>query len=290
MYFRNTKNRKNHSQSFLRSRSVQLMQHTPSGDENTNLYEHTYSEELPDTSADILSPVVEGFTNGLQPVNKDYRELFTVAVWLNDTDSVSRCCVIQPEVASATCTVALSYYELLLSCKNIVSQRHPDAPECNISKANVVAQVSGRMAPYVIQEAGLRNLCKWGFVNACKSKILFLHTGNDGPQVLTLTRSATAMLKPYMPSDTACVYDDAMSCYKITVTPEQGDENSEANKNTCLVLYGDGSIRLQGTPSKTLRPCMSFRTALLRVSQSRVWYRFLRQLAVLDVNEAGFRN
>lgn len=262
------------------------MQHIPSGDENDNFYEHTYSENLPHASVNILAPIVEGFTDSSQPVNAQYRELLTAAVWINDLDSITRCCMIQPEIASATCTVPLSYHKFLLSCKNTVSERHPAAPECSISTVKTVVQVSGRMAPYIIDEARLTDDCRWGFVNACKSKILFIHTDEAGVQVLTLTRQATAMLKPYMPDDTACVYDDAMSCYKITVTPELQDENSDANKNTCLVLYGDGSIRLQGTPSKTLRPCASFRKALISISSSRMWYRFLRQLSVLDFSEA----
>lgn len=263
------------------------MQHTSPQEENENenIYEHTYSEELPDASVDILSPIVEGLTNSSQPVNKAYRELLTIAVWVNDSDSVSRCCMIQPEVASATCTVPLSCYDALLLCKNVVSQRQPSAPECGITVATSVAQVSGRMAPYVIQEAGLNDRSRWGFVNACKSKMLIIHTDSNGPQVLTTTKAAIAMLKAYMPEDTACVYDDAMSCYKITVTPEAEDENSEANKNTCLVIYGDGSVRIQGTPSKALRPCGSFRIALMSISGSRAWPRFLKQLVVLDASE-----
>ena len=66
-----------------------------------------------------------------------------------------------------------------------------------------------------------------------------------------------------MPDDTVRVYDEATSCYKMTVTLEPGVKNSEANKDTCLVLYGDGSARLQGTPSKALRPRESFRKVLV---------------------------
>lgn len=261
------------------------MQQRPSENDNENIYEHTYCARLPASSVDILSPIVEGLTCGSQPVNRDYRELLTLGVWLNDTHSVTRCCMVQPEVASATCTIPLPHRKSILASKEAVSERHPGAPECGMSVTSSVVQMSGRMTPYVVEDSGLRDKCKWGFVNACKSKVLFVHTDTQGPQVLTLTRQATAMLKPYMSDDTACVYDDAMSCYKITVAPDPGDEGSEANKNTCLILYGDGTIRVQGTPSKALRPCASFRRALVSISETRMWYRFLKQLVVLDTSD-----
>ena len=57
-----------------------------------------------------------------------------------------------------------------------------------------------------------------------KAESLFVYTDATGPQLLTLTGAAVAILKPHMPKDAACVYDDAMSCYKITMTLELGDE------------------------------------------------------------------
>jgi len=95
------------------------MQKQSTYDGNENVYEHTYGLELPCASVNILSPIVRGLTNNLQPVNKEYRELLTLGLWLNDSSSTCRCCMVQPEVASATCTIRLADISLRL---------HPPSP------------------------------------------------------------------------------------------------------------------------------------------------------------------
>ncbi len=201
-----------------------------------------------------------------------------------------RCGFIQPEVSTATCTVPPMYLSSLITAKNVVAQRFPGAPECGVLQKGAVPQVSGRMAPYVIEEAQLGDICKWGFLNACKTKIVFIYTDASGPQLLTLTKAAMAMLKAYMPRYSACVYDDAMSCFKITAAPTDEGGSNDANKNTCLIVYGDGAIRLQGTPSKMLRPCECFRVAVLTIAESKSWTRFLRNLDRVDINQASGEN
>lgn len=282
MYARNTKDRAQHSQEYLRSKAVKSMHRLAGNTENDNIYDHTYSDPLPAASAQILEPVVAGLTGNLQPVNRDFRELLTVCMWQDGYDTVISCCVVQPEVASATCTIPLSDHAGAVSAMTRVVSAHPGAPQCRLRKMNAVSQMSGRMAPYVVSEAGLEERCKWGFANMCKSKVVFVHTHDKRQQVLSLTRASMSMLEPYMPSNSSCVVDSSMSCHKITTEPGLDGGQDDANKNTCLLVYGDGTVRIQGTPAKALEPCRSFRQALILMSQTKTWYRFLRQLSLLE--------
>lgn len=291
MSFRNTKVRKQQSQTYLKIKSSTLtVSH-----ESDNVYEHTYGIRLPSASYDILLPCVSGFTRGMSVPNAEIRSLHTIGVWCSETGVICRCCFIQPEVASATCTIPASKSEKAISAKKVVSHAIPWANECLITsepgtvrRSGVTPrtpQISGRMAPYVVDEAGLGNVCVWGFGNLCKTRLLFMTTSRASLVFKHPTRMSIMLLKQYMPDYAACIYDDDMSCYVITVTPDAGGDISSANKHTSLVIYGDGSIKVQGTPSKMEKVCTAFSDALFNIASSRSWSRFLTSMEETKIIE-----
>jgi len=284
--FKATSKRAPQSQSELKSRSIPLKYSSSAKPSSEDIYVHTYGIPLPRSSVDILSHVVLGLTKGKCMVNPLYRELHTIETWFHGSEYICRCCFIQPELSSATGSLGVQRQaELVRSC-NVVSASLPGSSSCTVSPKKVRVQVSGRMAPYVVDEAGLGAECTWGFANVSRSKILFIYTSNKGPTVLTLTRDALKILASYMPSYGACVFSDSMSCYKVTVSPEENINNDNANKNTCMLLYNDGTFRIQGTPSKSRRVCECVTDAILTLSTSRSWPSFLRRMRDLTTLNA----
>lgn len=288
MYFRNTKNRNRQSQEFLKAKTSTLhVSH-----ESEDIYENTYGMRLPGPSYDILLPCITGLTNNMSAPNMDNRALHTVGIWCSGSGTVCRCAFVQPEVATATCNIPASKSHVAIMAKKILIQNVWWAEECRISSEEKIIkntgitprtpQISGRMAPYVVAEAGLDEDCTWVFGNLCKTKIVFVLTSTTAQQVLTLTRLSLMILKQYMPEYASCIYDDDMSCYMITVTPDAGSDTSVANKNTSLVIYGDGAVKLQGTPSKMGKVCFAFNEALHKVANSRSWERFLSSMSKIE--------
>jgi len=144
-------------------------------------------------------------------------------------DAIYRCCFIQPEIASATCSFPLVGYPEVLMALETVCNALPDVVPCTVFKKS--RQISGRMAPYVANRLPFK--VSWGFANMCRSYFLFVYTSADSQMLLTLSRPCLDTLKPYFPDYSICVFDDGRSAYKITVKPELGDKMNEPNKNTC---------------------------------------------------------
>lgn len=288
VYFRSTKERRRQSQGYLKIKSTT----NHASHESEDVYVHTYGMKLPGPSYDILLPCVSGFTNNMSAPNTDIRALHTIGVWSSASGNICRCAFIQPEVATATCNILAAKSQAAIMAKKILIHNVPWAEECRISSEEKTVkstgvnprtpQISGRMAPYVVAEAGLDRQCNWVFGNLCKTKIIFLMTSIQEVTVLTLTRLSMMILKHYMPSYATCIYDDDMSCYMITVAPDAGGDSSVANKNTSLVIYGDGAIKLQGTPSKMGKVCGAMNEAIHTIATSRSWERFLTSMSVVN--------
>lgn len=285
MYFRNTKNRIKQSQDTIRAATTKALSYT----EASTVYEHTYNIPLPDASHDILLSCIRGLTGGMSAPNMEMRSLHTIGVWCNAAGVMCRCAFIQPEIASATCTIPASKLQAAKLAKHQVVYDIPYAEECRVGtpagRVEGTPQISGRMAPYVVSKARIDNHAQWGFGNLCKSKLLFLVSSDQGYTILCPTRVSIALLKPYMPSYAACIYDDGMSCYRITVSPDAGNDTSDANKNTSLILYGDGALKVQGTPSKMEQVCLALHHSLHEMSRHASWERFLMSMTEITVLE-----
>lgn len=285
MYYRNTKTRNVQSQETLRNATRRYS----TGLKATDVYQHTYGIALPEASYQVLSPCIRGMTGGMSAPNMNMRALHTVGVWSSCQGHICRCAFIQPELASATCSIPAFKLQVAQLAKKDMAYDIPFAEECRVGppagRPNGTPQISGRMAPYVVSKGCLDDFAVWGFANICKSRLLFIITTASRHTVLCHTRFSLMLLKNYMPNYAACIYDDNMSCYRITVSPDSDDNSAEPNKNTSLVLYGDGTLKLQGKPSGMERVCAALRESLHAISASKQWERFLMSMSETEVLE-----
>lgn len=285
MYYRNTKTRNVQSQDTLRNATRRYS----TGIKATDVYQHTYGIALPEASHQVLLPCIRGMTGGMSAPNMSIRALHTVGVWSNHQGHICRCAFIQPELASATCSIPASKLQAAQLAKKNIAYDIPFAEECRVGppagRPNGTPQISGRMAPYVVSRGRLDEFATWGFANICKSRLLFITSTMSQHAVLCHTRFSLMLLKNYMPEYAACIYDDNMSCYRVTVSPDSDDNSAEPNKNTSLVLYGDGTLKLQGKPSGMERVCSALRESLHAISASRHWERFLMSMSHVEVLE-----
>lgn len=285
MYFRNSKTRTVQSQEVLRATTRRL-----STDSNAeSIYTQTYDVQLADASHSILLPAIRGMTGGQSAPNFSIRSLHTVGVWANASGDVCRCAFIQPELATATCTIPASKLVAAQVAKRDVAYDMPFAGECRVGppagRPNAAPQVSGRMSPYVVSRAGLDDVAVWGFANMCKSRLLFMVSSGDQHTCLCPTRMSIMHLKNYMPEFGVCIYDDDMSCYRITVSPDSGSDTAEPNKNSSLIIYGDGSLKMQGKPDKMERVCSAFYQAVHDIAKTRFWEPFLMTMTETTILE-----
>ena len=285
MYFRNTKTRNVQSQTTLRTAT----RRSPTGTRAPDVYQHTYGVPLPEASYGIMLPCIRGMTGGMSAPNMSMRALHTLGVWANSKGHLCRCAFVQPELASATCSIPASKLQAAEVAKRSVVFDIPFAEECRIGpptgRPNGTPQISGRMAPYVVSAGRLEDVASWGFANVCKTRLLFIMSTDSDKYVLCHTRFSIMLLKRFMPEYAACIYDDNMSCYRITVSPDSDDNGAEPNKNTSLVLYGDGTLKLQGKPTGMERVSMALRESLFSISRSKQWERFLMSMSEVDVLE-----
>lgn len=270
--YRSTKTRNVKSQDQLRSA---LLVHKQSSQSNLNVppYFQTYNTLLPKHSIEVLNPILSAFTGLLINVNPSVREYYTIGIWIEDTSTVYRCCFIQPEVASMTCSFDLANKPVAQDILSEVRDTLPDAIPCTITSKQKVPQMSGRMVPYVTEYFDFK--VSWGFANVSASYILFIRTDfNEGTRILTLSRDSMRILKSYFPWYGVCILDPRTDSHKITATPDSSSNMNEANKNTCIYVNNNGSFRLQGKPSAMPKVCSAFREAIYNVAESDTWCRF----------------
>lgn len=278
--YRTTKTRNARSQDQLRS-GLLVHKQSLSRKGDTSSYHQTYGVPLPQTSLDILTPIISGLTGINTAIKPDTRCLYTVGIWREDTSAIYRCCFIQPEISSMTCSFPIAWKLTADDALGIVSSTFPDAVPCTLTAKNKLVQLSGRMTPYVanILPFGV----SWGFANVSGSYILFLRSDDTtGSSLLTLSKSAITTLKPYFPDYSACVFDIKTNSFKVTVTPDASNNLNDANKNTCMYIYSDGSFRLQGKPSMMNKVCRSFRDAVHSIALSSSWNGFSAKLVLVD--------
>ena len=114
-------------------------------------YHQTYNTSLPQPSIDILSSVMSGLV-GISPrINAEVKSLHTIGIWREDTNTIYRCCFMQPDIATMTCSIPIGWKSTAEDALNIISSRFPDAPPCTIMTRQKLPQISGRMTPYVVE-------------------------------------------------------------------------------------------------------------------------------------------
>lgn len=283
---RSTKSRNVTTQERLKSRSNKHKQQKDPLDPTRSIYFHSYNVPLPPSSVSLISPVVRGFTSDGIAVNSAYRELHTVGLWATGVDTITRCCFVQLELSSATCTLPKYMANDVQAMVAKVTKQLPgsDPPGVFVRRA---VQISGRMTPYVIDglEAGER--AEWGYVNLAKSRMLFIHTSTGGTRILTLSLHSMEILSQHTPPHCACVLlgGDKQPQYKLTAAPDSTNIGDTANKNTSMHVFSDGMFKILGKPSCTQAVAACFKEAVHSVAASRRWGAFIQSLQALDSHQ-----
>lgn len=277
--FRSSKTRSSRSQEQMKSQLLPNKQQYEPLYNDRSLYLNSYNIPLPSSSIVLLKNVISALTGEEAVIGVENRDVHVIGAWVGGLDSMVRCCFIQPELTSAVCSVPLNTYARYEMAKNIVCDSIPGATPCTVKSATKVVQISGRLAPYVVDEVGVINC--WTFANIAKSKILFVCTDNNGSHILTLSSKSMQMVKEYMPLGSVCVYDVKTSGYKITVSPKGSGDMRAANKNTCMIVYGDGAFKFLGIPSDMSAVATSFRKAITSIMSSMQHSMFITSLSIL---------
>lgn len=278
--FRSSKTRSTKSQDQLLSQSLKYKQVVNPNTDQSDIYECTYGIPMPNSSVQLLQPLVSGLVGGMPKISTDVRDTHTIGLWTIASSAVYRCCFIQPELSSATaCAPAYRYRDAVLST-HIVSEEIGGATSSRVTKHSHRIQLSGRMVPYVVDHMNIR--CDWSFVNISKSRFLFICTDENGSHLASFSKKSMEMLKPHTPDNVAYVFEAGTSAYKITARPPGVSRADEANKNTCMLLYADGAFKATGKPDAMKDIGAGFRHAILSIASSPSWPLFVKSLAVLS--------
>lgn len=286
--FRATKTRSAKSQQQLKSSLLQYKNRAEEEADAETQYSQTYNVPLPQASVSILQPIVSALATGYSDINPGTRALFTIGVWREECEAIYRCCFVQPELSSTTCSFGLAHLSEARAALTRISEMFPDAPTCTINtrpfnggRTISRPQLSGRMTPYVVDDVSFD--VKWCFANVSKSFLIFIRTDENGQKLLCMSASAMHILQRHFPSSySTCVYDERTSSYKITVSPDPDTNMLHSNKNTCMYVYGDGSFRFQGLPHVMPKICSSLKEALFDLSSSITWRNFTSLLIPIN--------
>ena len=160
--YRTTKTRNARSQDQLRS-SLLIHKQSIVKKSGPSPYHQTYGIPLPQPTIDLLTPVVSGLAEANAGINPEFRSLYTIGIWREDTSTIYRCCFIQPELASCTCSVPSAWKSTVENALDTVSSNLPGAMPCTLSTRTKLPQLSGRMTPYLVD--ALQFKVSWGFAN-----------------------------------------------------------------------------------------------------------------------------
>ena len=220
-----------------------------------SIYDNTYGVELPEPSVEMLRNVIQPLSfNSSFPCPKT-RAIHTVFRLLYHNELVVRMCFLQPEVSTSTATTSSIHSVALSSPRSAMMEMKNNPSPCGIRSSSTKCQVTGRMSPYVVSNAGLTNDVSWTYFNASKSRFLFIVTSGNGQEMLRPTKDTISLYKGFVPRECAMTYVTDMRCFKVTASPDAGDEGTNPNKSTCIFLSCDGSFEVVGTPRKSYKPC-----------------------------------
>lgn len=163
--------------SLLRVVSPRLYEYKNRAEEEADAetqYSQTYNTPLPQVSIHNPQPVVSALATGYSDINPGTRALSTVGAWREGYEVIYRCCFVQPELSSATCSFNLIHLSEARTALTRVSEMFPDAPTCTINtrpfnggRAISRPHFSGRMTPYVVDDVVFD--AKWCCANISKS-------------------------------------------------------------------------------------------------------------------------
>lgn len=243
-----------------------------------SVYHQTYDRQLPHTSLEILEPIVSGLSARGTVVSPTSRMVHTVGVWTNEQGSVMHLGYIQPEIVTCTASLRVAYATRLEDGMEATVASCNNCKPCVVLRHRSSCQVTGRMAPYLIEDCGLVREARWSHVNATGSKFVFVFTKACTTSYMTFTKASLKALEPYAQPEAELVESSDSRSFKLTCEAYRLSGDTRPNRNTCVILRNDGSFKVQGLPSETGIVCAAFRRTIMRISQSAAWGLFLGTL------------
>ena len=191
-----------------------------------------------------------------------------------------RMCFLQPEVSSAIANASSSLSTALNSSRARLLKMPNNPSPGRISVSSKKCQVSGRIAPYVVQDSDLSSFVSWSYCNASKSRFLYVVTSPGLVELMSPTKETISIYQSLCVADCAIVYVPTTRCFKVTASPEEDDTSSDPNKSTCIFLYCDGTFKVLGTPHKAYKVCKLFRDTVIKAHTSPMHSRILATLCL----------
>lgn len=279
--FRHTTKQDVRSQEWLRKRATKALE----GDRQIlcdSVYDNTYARPLPHTSVDILNNMIVPLTGCESMASVEARAVFTVVVFEYPGSMRLRITFVQPEISTATCNAKSVHGSSMNYARSRILNSYNNPSPGRIAMSREKCQIAGRLAPYIVEESGLSEFVSWSYCNASKSRFMYTMTGPNTVQLMSLTKDTISIYQGFCADDCAIVYVPTTRCFKITTSPDIGDDSENPNKSTCIFLYCDGTFKVLGTPQKAYKVCKLFRDTLIRAHTSPMHSRILNTLVVAE--------
>lgn len=245
-----------------------------------DVYSTTYEMRLPRMSCTVLSHVTLALTGNNSRANPHRRTVHTVFRMSINSDAILRLMFIQPEVVTATIHLEPQYLDLATKSRDsFVSMENHMAPGRMRTIKSGTVELSGRLAPYVVESVMGPVEHKWEYCNVTRSRFIFLHTDDTSQVPKSLTRDSIDIMSGFKPEGCSFVKSNNLRSYTINVSTPASENSSSVGKNSCLVVYFDGSFRMCGKPASAYNVCKVFRDSLMAVLASPMSGRFVSSLA-----------
>lgn len=245
---------------------------------NEDVHQQTYALPLCDSSVAILNSIVLPLTGNESYVDRGHRMLHTMFVWDHPDNRRIRLMFIQPELCTAMANTSVANLRVLSNARERLSKWPNNPEQGGITASTSKCQVKGRLATYIVDEAGLTGQVSWDHFNAAKARFLFLVTTPTSCSLRALSRASLNMLRSFVSGDVAITFIESMTAFKVTAAPGCGENGEDANKNTCIFVFCDGTFKVLGKLSSVSASCMGFREAIVSVSKSVMWGKFVATL------------
>ena len=278
--FRSTTKHDVRSQDELRSLALKSFTRTEDT-HNNDIYATTYGIELPRGSLELLNKVILGLTCNCSTANSSRRTMHTmIRGKLGDT-SIIRICFLQPEVVTSTAHLPPHLNDDLVREQTVFVSAPPFPSPGRVRKLSRVSEVSGRLSPYIVEAASLNSVATWSYSNITRSKFVLTLTTHYSYQCMGMTYDSIRIISSFKDPNVSFRYDENLRHFCANISPPEGKGVLGVGNNTSLIVYSDGSFRVNGSPSASYDVCRAFSDCVTRLFSSAMMEVFLKSLVRL---------
>lgn len=280
--FRSTTKHEVRSQSYLLKHSTQALSCT-NNILCEDIYTTTYGKALPPRSRELLDNVILGLTGNMSRSCSYRRTVHTLCKFKWEEDTIIRVVFIQPELVTSTAHVHQVYHSDLVQARQELSMTENLPSQGNLRVLQSKIEVSGRLAPYIVDRAGANEFSEWTYNNITRSKFMFVVTTLEKQGVYECTKDTLRMLLSFKGARATFVEDPTLRNFSVYIRPESIADRAVTSSNSSVVVYPDGSFRVNGKPSFSYDLCCELRGCFVRAVGSQ-------NLPSLLDTLSGFRN